>query len=105
MRRELSHLLGRGPHVEFVDRILMCVDCGSEFVFTAGEQVFFHGKQFTNNPKRCKPCRAKRKNGTYKTRPETQTICAECGAQTTVPFKPAQARPVLCRMCFQNAKG
>jgi CxxC-x17-CxxC domain-containing protein len=35
-------------------------------------------------------------------RPETRTTCSECGAETTVPFKPTQGRPVLCRACFQK---
>jgi CxxC-x17-CxxC domain-containing protein len=35
-------------------------------------------------------------------RPETRTTCSDCGAETTVPFKPTQGRPVLCRSCFQK---
>jgi CspA family cold shock protein len=27
-------------------------------------------------------------------------VCAECGAETMVPFKPTNDRPVLCRSCF-----
>ena len=46
--------------MEFADRGLKCVDCSAEFVFTAGEQFFFVEKQFTNDPKRCKGCKAKR---------------------------------------------
>jgi CxxC-x17-CxxC domain-containing protein len=30
-------------------------------------------------------------------------VCAQCGTDTTVPFKPTQGRPVLCRGCFQKA--
>ena len=48
--------------MEFVDRLLTCVDCGGEFVFTAGEQLFFLDKQFKNDPKRCKPCKSRRAN-------------------------------------------
>jgi CxxC-x17-CxxC domain-containing protein len=48
--------------MDFVDRNLICKDCGAEFLFTAGEQLFFHEKQFTNDPKRCKECKAKRDN-------------------------------------------
>ena len=98
--------------VQFVDRILICSDCHGEFVFTAGEQLFFHDKQFKNDPKRCKPCKSRRSglsavaNGTAPaaaglSRTETRTECSECGVQTTVPFKPTQGRPVLCRQCFQ----
>jgi CxxC-x17-CxxC domain-containing protein len=98
--------------VQFVDRILICSDCHGEFIFTAGEQLFFHDKQFKNDPKRCKPCKSRRSglsaaaNGTGPaaaglSRTETRTECSECGVQTTVPFKPTQGRPVLCRQCFQ----
>ena len=97
--------------MEFVDRILKCSDCGSDFVFTAGEQLFFFDKQFKHDPKRCKPCKAKRA-GLGRSSPtgavtlplsrtETRTQCSACGVETTVPFKPTQGRPVLCRSCFQ----
>lgn len=98
--------------VQFVDRILTCSDCHSEFIFTAGEQLFFHDKLFKNDPKRCKPCKSRRSGlaaGANATGPaaaglsrtETRTECSECGVPTTVPFKPTQGRPVLCRQCFQ----
>ena len=32
--------------MEFQDKLLKCVDCGTDFVFTAGEQLFFYDKQF-----------------------------------------------------------
>jgi len=103
---------------EFVDRLLTCVDCRSQFVFTAGEQIFFLDKQFKNDPKRCKPCKAKRAAlgarpgaghgggpGAHGlTRTETRTECSECHIETTVPFKPTQGRPVLCRQCFQGKR-
>jgi CxxC-x17-CxxC domain-containing protein len=98
--------------MQFVDRYLKCSDCNNEFVFTAGEQLFFYDKQFKNDPKRCKLCKAKRSglgrsgNSTAATalpfsRTETRTECSACGIETTVPFKPTQGRPVLCRSCFQ----
>ena len=97
--------------MDFVDRLLTCADCGGEFIFTAGEQLFFFDKQFKNDPKRCKPCKSKRGGVGLKTgtgpaaaglsRTETRTECSECGVETTVPFKPTQGRPVLCRQCFQ----
>ena len=37
-------------------------------------------------------------------RSETRTTCSQCGKETTVPFKPTQGRPVLCRECFQQKK-
>lgn len=90
--------------MEFVDKILKCSDCGSDFVFTAGEQLFFHDKQFKNDPKRCKQCKTKRAAGSSAVRSETRTSCSACGTETTVPFKPTQGRPVLCRQCFQQRR-
>jgi len=88
--------------MEYSDRVLKCIDCRAEFVFTAGEQLFLHDKQFTNDPKHCKQCKAKRARGGPRVRSETRTTCSECAAETTVPFKPTQGRPVLCRSCFQK---
>jgi CxxC-x17-CxxC domain-containing protein len=101
--------------MEFVDRLLTCADCGGEFIFTAGEQLFFFDKQFKNDPKRCKPCKSKRAGAAARaagsgpaaagiSRTETRTTCSECGVETTVPFKPTQGRPVLCRACFQGKR-
>lgn len=46
---------------ELKDKTIKCVDCGEEFTFTANEQRFYQEKGFTNEPKRCKACREKRK--------------------------------------------
>lgn len=94
--------------MDFQDKVLKCIDCGSDFIFTAGEQLFFHDKQFKNEPKRCKACKAKRiavlgasVPGQAPVKTETRTTCSQCGKETTVPFKPTQGRPVFCRECFQ----
>jgi len=92
------------PAMEFIDRVLKCNDCGAEFIFTAGEQLFFHDKQFKNDPKHCKQCKAKRVRGGPRVRAETRTVCSQCSEETTVPFKPTQGRPVLCRSCFQKQR-
>jgi CxxC-x17-CxxC domain-containing protein len=91
--------------MEFQDKVLKCAECGNDFVFTAGEQVFFHGKQFKNLPKRCKTCKQKRSPSSQRganssTRQETVATCAGCGKETTLPFRPTQGRPVYCRECF-----
>jgi CxxC-x17-CxxC domain-containing protein len=93
--------------MEYRDRVLKCMDCGAEFVFTAGEQLFFADKGFKNEPKRCKPCKVKRSqvlSGQSYHRAETTTTCTQCGKETTVPFKPTQGRPVYCRECFQQRR-
>ncbi len=101
--------------MEYKDKVLKCIDCGTDFVFTAGEQLFFHDKQFKNEPKRCKNCTGKRVaevgtpsnrsvRGHTFTKMETRTNCSQCGKETTVPFRPTQGRPVLCRECFQQGR-
>ena len=95
---------------EFEDRTIPCVDCGQEFTWTAGEQLFFHDKGLRNEPKRCKPCKqaenerlaaiaAAQATG-VRQRIEVSVSCAQCGQQTTVPFYPSQGRPVYCRSCY-----
>ncbi|MDR1702400.1 MAG: zinc-ribbon domain containing protein [Sporomusaceae bacterium] len=94
------------------DKNLVCKDCGAEFVFTVSEQEFFAEKGFTNEPGRCPDCRRARKernNGGmgrgYQQREMHDVVCAACGVQTQVPFRPSSDRPVYCRECFnQNRK-
>jgi CxxC-x17-CxxC domain-containing protein len=96
--------------MEYQDKVLKCAECDAEFVFTAGEQMFFADKGFKNEPKRCKNCKAKRTEspgqaqGNNFQRTETKTTCSQCGKETTVPFKPTQGRPVYCRECFQQRR-
>ena len=70
--------------MQFQDKILKCIDCGTDFVFTAGEQLFFHDKQFKNEPKRCKNCKNQRmqamgaKPANSHAKVETRTTCSNC---------------------------
>ncbi|MFI5071870.1 MAG: zinc-ribbon domain containing protein [Terriglobales bacterium] len=99
--------------MEFQDKLLTCVDCGIDFIFTSGEQEFFRDKQFKNAPKRCKACKMKRvsvlgaapSSAPNLPKIETRTKCSHCGKETTVPFRPTQGRPVFCRECFQDRRG
>ena len=85
--------------MEFEDRSLNCIDCNTEFTFTAGEQQFYRDKGFENEPKRCGPCRKAKKESRGQDFPVT---CEECGKETTVPFKPTGIKPVYCRDCFDR---
>src|SRR5262245_1944668 len=49
--------------MSYADKTLTCRDCGTQFVFTAGEQEFYAQKGFTNEPGRCPACRQSRKSG------------------------------------------
>ncbi|MFQ5663557.1 MAG: CxxC-x17-CxxC domain-containing protein, partial [Terriglobia bacterium] len=72
------------------------------------EQMFFADKGFKHEPKRCKPCKAKRNQNqggsSHYQRVETVISCSQCGRETTVPFKPTQGRPVYCRDCYQQRR-
>lgn len=99
---------------DFQDLPITCIDCADEFIWTAGEQVFFHDKGLKNRPKRCKPCKhaknerlaaiAAAQASGVRQRIEVSVNCAQCGQQTTVPFYPSQGRPVYCRSCFLASK-
>ncbi|HAZ20392.1 MAG TPA: zinc-binding protein [Clostridiales bacterium] len=88
----------------YEDKTLVCKDCNSEFVFTAGEQEFYAEKGFQNEPQRCKACRDTRKNSSRPTREYFTTTCAECGKEARVPFQPTNDRAVLCSECFAAKK-
>lgn len=47
--------------MEKKDKTIVCEDCGENFIFTVREQEFYEEKGFTNEPKRCKVCRDKKK--------------------------------------------
>jgi len=95
--------------VALADKTLTCVECGSPFTFTSGEQEFFASKGYTNEPKRCPTCRESRntqQRGFRQGGPREMypAVCAQCGAQTTVPFRPRGDRPVYCSDCFSRMR-
>ena len=87
----------------YADKTLTCSDCGATFTFTAGEQEFFAQKGFTNEPKRCKNCKAMKRGGGMSPGPREvfEAVCSQCGQRTTVPFRPMPDRPVYCKPCYQ----
>jgi CxxC-x17-CxxC domain-containing protein len=114
----------------YQDKTLTCIDCGADFTFTVDEQEFYASHQLTNEPKRCKPCREKRKSmprggggggmrrggggggggggyggGRREDRPRFKIVCAACGREDEVPFEPKEGREVYCRDCFSQRRG
>ena len=107
--------------MEFADKSLVCRECSKSFLFTAGEQEFFRQKGLLNQPGRCPECRNRRKQEAAVTgivpqhsqdgspiplrlRDVSTVVCAECGRETTVPFKPHLSRPVYCASCFTKQR-
>ena len=93
------------------DRYLTCVECNSEFVFSADDQQY-HAERGYEDPKRCSSCRqAKRAGGGGGggyggggSRQMYDAVCADCGSDCQVPFQPRQDRPVYCSDCFSKHK-
>src|SRR5579859_7102789 len=113
--------------MSYADKTIACRDCGTDFVFTSGEQEFYAQKGFTNEPTRCPACRQARKanggghsssNDSYGSRSsyssrggydrgerEMHTAqCASCGREAQVPFVPRGDKPVYCSDCFQQQR-
>ncbi|MEW6034551.1 MAG: CxxC-x17-CxxC domain-containing protein [Chloroflexota bacterium] len=94
------------------DKSLQCCDCGAAFTFTAEEQEFFRSRGYTNEPKRCPPCRQARKSerrgsqsyGSQSPRQMFPATCATCGKDTQVPFEPRGDRPVYCSDCYRKLR-
>jgi CxxC-x17-CxxC domain-containing protein len=102
---------GPGTMSDDGDRRIQCVDCGEEFVFTAGEQAFYAARGLANAPTRCKRCRELRRQradgaprGSGASRDRHTAVCAQCGAETEVPFAPVPGRPVYCRNCYESRR-
>lgn len=45
---------------EYIEKTIICKDCGKDFTLSAGEQKFYEEKGLSH-PIRCKDCRLKRK--------------------------------------------
>ncbi len=98
--------------MNYEDRTLSCVECGQSFTFSADDQAYHADRGYTNEPKRCPACRqttrARRNSdsfgGGYDRGPREMhpAVCAECGKDTTVPFRPRGDRPVYCNDCFRQ---
>jgi CxxC-x17-CxxC domain-containing protein len=111
--------------MSFQDRTLTCLDCNQPFTFSADDQQYHREKGYTNEPKRCPSCRQSRRSSSagYNSgsgygsssygssyasgyeRPRREmhdAVCAQCGKDTQVPFRPSQDRPVYCSDCFSK---
>jgi CxxC-x17-CxxC domain-containing protein len=103
--------------MSFQDRSLTCVECNQSFTFSADDQQYHREKGYTNEPKRCPSCRQNRRSSNYggsssygssygsgygSQREMHDAVCAQCGKNTQVPFRPSGDRPVYCSDCFSK---
>ena len=105
--------------MSYQDKSIQCSDCSTAFTFSAQEQEQFATRGYTNEPKRCPPCREARKaqqnggnsssSGSYGNRSYNSTPrqmfnikCSTCGKDAQVPFEPRGDRPVYCSDCYRK---
>ena len=104
----------------YTDKTLKCVDCGTEFSFTASDQQFYADRQFSE-PRRCPACRAAKKaargetsggygngggdsyGGGTATAPEMfMTDLRQLWQGSSRPVPPDRHQPVYCSDCFRR---
>jgi CxxC-x17-CxxC domain-containing protein len=99
----------------FQERNLTCAECGNSFAFTVEDQQYHAEKGYTNEPKRCPSCRDARRSerrssggggfGSSGPRQMFSVVCAQCGKDAEVPFRPTGDRPVYCSDCYRQQAG
>ena len=90
--------------MEFIDRVLKCNDCGVDFVFTAGEQLFFHDKRSQALQAVQGEARARRTQGALGDTDNVFGVCrrnhcavqADAGSAGAVPFVLPEAGAESC---------
>tara|TARA_R110002020_G_scaffold232127_1_gene443473 strand:+ start:175 stop:531 length:357 start_codon:yes stop_codon:yes gene_type:complete len=87
-----------------------CVECDNSFLLTQGEVTYYVMRGLVT-PKRCRLCRAERKNSSAVDKPEVEDqpsiisiVCDHCGRDAEVPFQPFANRTVYCKVCWVGIK-
>ena len=104
-----------GSVSRFSDKVLVCRDCGNEFVFSAGEQEFYSTRGFSE-PTRCAECRAATQDHARRGAPAGQGSGASTGddrsggyggRESTGSMRsgPRQMFKVVCAECGQETEG
>ena len=99
-----SNIFEKNTNNFYQDKELVCKECGKAFIFTAGEQAFYAERGFQNEPERCKECRDARKSSTRQQGESYIAVCARCGNETKVVYRPSPDRPAYCPDCFRILK-
>ncbi len=93
--------------IDLKDIVLLCKDCGQEFVYTAEEQKFFASKGITGKPSRCLNCRKKRKeandarsmNAMLQNPERFEVKCRVCGRVYLTSYK--DVLPDVAKVCMR----
>lgn len=95
----------------FEDKTIVCEECGQEFVHSAEDQERYAGRGFTNDPKRCRECREKRKTEGVEAGGKL-LVCADCNQEFLFSGKDQAYYaergftndPKRCRECREKRK-
>jgi len=82
----------------------ICSKCNKETTLPfkpTGSKPVYCRECFRDQKPRGSFRQSKRQNRTQQSH---QVMCASCGKDTTVPFRPTGAKPVYCRECFESKK-
>ena len=82
----------------YQDKQLQCKNCGKTFILSAEKQRFYSERGFINESRLCDECKQAR----YGQRPMFAAVCAKCGKEIYVPFKPLEGRPIYCQNCLDT---
>jgi len=86
---------------EYQDKTLKCKNCGKDFIWTKGEQEFFHEKGLKNKPARCKECR--KLNRAQLETEYFKIVCGTCGQIGEALFQPNDpTATIYCKQCFEK---
>ena len=58
----------------FESRVLLCCECGEEFVFTLEAQEYFAERGYTEDPRRCKACYTRYKKAQRNGKQEAEPV-------------------------------
>ncbi len=97
--------------MSFQEKILTCVTAANNSIYGRRTGVF-SPPRVHNEPKRCPECRRSenpsdmRNANQHNNSPRQMypAICAQCGKETMVPFKPRGDKPVYCQECYNKMK-
>ncbi len=107
--------------MELTEKLLYCVECQKNFIFSISEQKYYQEKGFLHPPKRCKQCRpvktfsSDNENNHYENldqsnyisrrRKRWQIVCSACGCESSIPFAPKPGRALYCPTCYKKLGG
>ena len=96
--RESERSLERAPIREFSPRSFSPRDDSSPHELTVSSDSLITAKVSNDFPS----SGARRETGSFENRPLYKSVCAVCGTEIDVPFKPDGKRPTFCREHFKT---